>query len=197
MNSPEAVFDATVYLALRDAINIQLSRHEKGISEFELLKSLEQQAEFGGLFCDRINNHDLFRSHFLLFHCLYRLRDEWLLQQTAWLEISALNIQRHPYEAGEQSITEHDALRDYYLDLTHLSETSAEDVDKLISNFWQRYMSHERRDEALEILGLIDPVDDETIKQTYRKLVMQHHPDRGGDKLRLQTINEAVAILLN
>jgi DnaJ-class molecular chaperone len=34
-----------------------------------------------------------------------------------------------------------------------------------------------------------------TIKQRYRQLVSQHHPDRGGSTSRLQSINLAMEIL--
>lgn len=190
-------FDETTYLALRDAIEQILNEHADGLSEFDMLNLLQQgDTSFSTLFSARTNNHDLFRVHFLLFHCLYRLRSEWAMQHTAWLDISALKIRRLPYTEGELAVTEHDPLHVYYLDLTHLTETSEEDVDNLIAAFWTRYVSHDRRNEALALLGLTDPVDDDTIKNKYRRLVMQHHPDRGGDKVLLQKINEAAGILL-
>ncbi|NNG14653.1 MAG: DnaJ domain-containing protein, partial [Gammaproteobacteria bacterium] len=42
---------------------------------------------------------------------------------------------------------------------------------------------------------LDDPVSDADIKQQYRRLAMQHHPDRGGDDATLQKINAAMNIL--
>jgi curved DNA-binding protein CbpA len=38
-------------------------------------------------------------------------------------------------------------------------------------------------------------VDDATIKRRYRRLAMRHHPDRGGDGVRLREINAALATL--
>ena len=54
---------------------------------------------------------------------------------------------------------------------------------------------NQHRDEALAVLGLSDPVDDKTIKATFKKLVMQYHPDRGGDDLKLQELNMAMDLL--
>lgn len=44
-------------------------------------------------------------------------------------------------------------------------------------------------------LGVPRDADQETIKKAYRKLAMQHHPDKGGDPNEFQKINEAYEIL--
>jgi curved DNA-binding protein len=47
-----------------------------------------------------------------------------------------------------------------------------------------------------KILGLDKSATDEEIKKTYRKLAMEHHPDRtGGDDTRFKEIAEAYSIL--
>ena len=74
-------------------------------------------------------------------------------------------------------------------------ETTADDVQELITSFWRRMNDKVERKKALADLGLQDPVDDNTVKQAYRKLVMKHHPDRGGEKEKLQKINAALAKL--
>ena len=69
-------------------------------------------------------------------------------------------------------------------------------VDALLAAFWVRFQRRDQRAAALMELGLSDPVDDATIKRTYRQLVMRHHPDRGGETERLQVINAALRALL-
>jgi len=39
-----------------------------------------------------------------------------------------------------------------------------------------------------KILGVDRSADDKTIKQAYRRLAAQHHPDKGGDKAEFQLL---------
>ncbi|NIV37905.1 MAG: DnaJ domain-containing protein, partial [Anaerolineae bacterium] len=86
-------------------------------------------------------------------------------------------------------------LRDYYLDLSQLEGMDAQRVADLIAQFWTRHQAQDARADALATLGLRDPVDAPTIKQTYRRLAMRHHPDRGGDAAQLQAIHQAMQTL--
>jgi len=124
---------------------------------------------------------------------------KFFLEHRPWLadlEINPLKICWSDYQAGENAVGAADPLREYYLDLSNLQRTSERDVDELLASFWVRFQREDQREDALAILGLSDPVDDTTIKQTYRQLAMQHHPDRGGETERLQAINAAVKVLL-
>ena len=66
----------------------------------------------------------------------------------------------------------------------------------MLSSFYRHLSGYEKREWALTQLGLEDPVDDDTIRTTYRRLAMKHHPDRGGDHDKVQIINEAARVLL-
>lgn len=46
-------------------------------------------------------------------------------------------------------------------------------------------------------LGVPRNADQDTIKKAYRKLAMQHHPDKGGDPSQFQKISEAYETLSN
>lgn len=173
-----------------------LRAHPLGLSEYELFNIL---AETGESDFDRKawqSEHALFCQHFLLFHALYRLRDLLHEQQRFCLEISALRICLTEWEISSQTLpVEEDPLRDFYLDITQLEKISAEDVQQMLGQFWLNFHNNECRREALIVLGLDDPVSDADIKQKYRRLAMQHHPDRGGDDTTLQKINAAMNIL--
>ena len=169
----------------------------QGCSEYELIQQLKagHSRHIPDLpLTDRLV---LFRTHFVLFNALYRLRDQLWAEQRAHLQISTLCICLLPYQAGSAGLSEHDPLRDYYLDVQHLRETCASDVDKLLASFWTRLQGGDEQRAALELFELHEEqhLDLHTIKYRYRQLVSLHHPDRGGSTGRLQSINQAMEIL--
>jgi len=173
-----------------------LRQHPSGMSEFELMRKLESEGEPGFNSENRRENLTLFQMHFFLFHHLYLLRDSLFKSKQAILDISPLSIILRPFLlSNNSSIDQHDQLREYYLDLHNLNSTTIGDIDDLLNLFWQKLLKNDRRIEALAILGLKDPVSWGDIKAQYRRLVMEHHPDRGGDVERLQIINAALEIL--
>ncbi len=162
-----------------------------GISEYSLMEqlsaidALEMPREHGDLL-------GLYRAHFLLFHSLYRLRDELWQRRAGHLDINPLAIVLRPYLPAQNGLSEPDAVRGYYLDLGQLQQTGTEQVAAMIASFWNRLNNPDQRQQALAELGLEDPVDDNIIRQRYRQLAMEHHPDRGGDTGRFQTIKQAM-----
>ncbi len=173
-----------------------LNKYPEGLNEYALFDELKEQRDSG--FDDAIFESELslFQNHFLLFHCLYRLRDRLLSDVISDIEIHCLKIKLVPVVESDRCFpARHDPLRDYYLDLSHLKETTAEDVDALLNSFWQRYVAYDNRSWALQVLELEEEVSFEEIQARYRKLVMKHHPDRNGDTAKLQAINEAMAHL--
>lgn len=186
---------ATVSPSFLLALQLELERHIDGINEYELMQVLKAQGGFDFL-SEPALPHELFQAHFFLFHALYLLQDILSEQKSYLLDIHTLKIQLRAYQQGEQSLQLDDKLKTYYLDFSNLENTSEEDVCELLASFWNRFNRFENRDEALAQLGLQDPVDNKTIKKEYRRLIMQHHPDRGGDTQKLQILNDVVKTLL-
>ncbi|MFO8025333.1 DNA-J related domain-containing protein [Thiohalophilus sp.] len=172
-----------------------LTQAPDGIAEYDLLQFLKERGYFSFSNERPAPVLELFQMHFLLFHALYHLQLDCLRQQRAVLEISPLNIRLRPYVAGHSGLTSADPLRDYYLDIKNLENMSEIEVAGLIESFWRNFARFDSRADALAELGLNDPVEDDVIKQTYRRLAMQHHPDRGGEAWRLQAINAAYEML--
>ena len=177
------------------ALQIELENQSSSISEYDLMQNLKSQGFFEFLSQPALP-HELFRAHFILFHALYLLRDTFLKNKHHILKIHTLNIELLPYSKGETGLQEASKLRDYYLDFNNLENTSEDDVYAMLASFWNKLNHYDNREAALAELGLEDPVTDRIIKKEYRRLAMQHHPDRGGDTEKLQKINDALASLL-
>ena len=54
-----------------------------------------------------------------------------------------------------------------------------------------------QEDNLYKILNVLPSASDKEIKEAYRKLSMQYHPDRGGDPVMFQKISDAYLILSN
>ena len=46
-----------------------------------------------------------------------------------------------------------------------------------------------------KILGVAKTATEDEIKRAYRRLASQHHPDKGGDKVQFQEVQEAYSVL--
>ena len=178
------------------ALQVELESNPEGIGEYDLMTSLKSQGYFNFLSQPALP-HELFQAHFFLFHALYLLSNQLLEQKEFLLEIHTLKIQLLPYQAGEKALQVDSKLKAYYLDFNNLENTSEEDVYEMLSSFWNKFNNYDNRKEALAELGLKDPVEDQKIKKEYRRLIMQHHPDRGGNTEKLQKLNDVIKILLN
>ena len=172
-----------------------LQQHPEGVSEYSFIKHLQKQEITGFPDVPLSDLLALFKMHYLLHHVLYRLRHSLWQQQQAHLLIDPLATRLFPYQAQQSGIGEYDAISSYYDDLSRIETVKVEEVTSLLAQFWQRVNAKDDRHDALQVLSLEEPVDYTTIKHRYRQLVQQHHPDKGGDKEMLQTLNHALSVL--
>lgn len=172
-----------------------------GLSELELIRAL--QGERWNL-VGTVNFHQpdqLYPVHFLLFHVLYRLRDQ-LAREGECVNISPLRLSICELAMGAVSTSmpeSADPLREFYLDLSQyfLSEKT---IQEMMDNFWVGNTlsrpGHLEATEAGKVLGFDKlPEQFSTVKKRFRKLVMRAHPDRGGDTREVQELNQAFSIL--
>ncbi|WP_440997618.1 DNA-J related domain-containing protein [Arhodomonas sp. SL1] len=166
------------------------------LSEFELIRVLQARSDVPEIDGASLSTPlGLYRTHFLLFHTLYRLAERLAAGGEA-LEIHCLRIRLLPASPqGTSRPAMPDPLREFYAEHVNLEEVDELQVQRLLGSFWGRFAAGEERGHALAVLGLEDPVDDAEIKRAYRRLAMRHHPDRGGDGERLREIHHAVRVL--
>lgn len=179
-----------------------LETHPQGLSEFALIRELAQ-AFPDSLFAMPGALREpllLFQLHFLLFHVLYRLSDS-LADSRRELSINVLRIVLIPRTRNAPGVVEADELRSYYLDWNQWLEARVSDVELLLERFWKHHSGEATEATEAEVgwarrlFGLADSDGIEAIKPRYRRLIMQHHPDRGGDVERSSEINRAYLIL--
>lgn len=197
---------------LKESIRLLLETSKNDYSEYDIIRLLNEQG--WALSLDASDSTVLFKSHFLVYHALYTLQVEYWESTQRFLDISALRIgfvksDQTKLEGSEQSqqtelnhrdespvsFESHQALRDYYLDLSHLDGATQASVNDLLNQFWSRFVATDDKAEALAILDLPGTASLKSLKQRYRILAMEHHPDRGGDAETFQRINWAFGIL--
>lgn len=181
--------------ALAEHLAGLLRAQPEGISEHQLLKQLAD--DFPLFRTDRSDPLQLFRQHFVLFHCLYQLQGHWRQQGFGELEIHTLNIQLQPWQGQKPGLTEDDPLRRYYLDLDNLDSTNREQVEDMLNAFWKGLNQPAQPGRwALEVLGFEQaPATGKELKSRYRQLALERHPDRGGDPEAQKALNDAFAEL--
>lgn len=180
--------------SLAERLHRVLEAHPDGVSEHDLIRHLRKTA------CPEIpelSDRDLFslfRTHFRLFHALYRLRDELRARQLGELIPDPLRIRIEPWTPGRPGLIRLDRLAAYYADLSNLDRTTPEEVARMIREARKLQRTSER-EQALEVLGLESSASATKIKRRYRELAMAWHPDRGGDVRRFQELQVAYAFL--
>lgn len=189
-----------------------LESRPEGIREYELMQKLGEEGFLPGAreACGGRDAGDgdlyLYRSHFFLFHVLYRLRDRLLREKRYKLSIFCLDIRLGPFtdagdseDAGSPSDVGgtgnlpigHDPVATYYLDLNNMEGVSEEDVRRMISGFFDRLEAYYRRNEDLALLGLPPGATPGEIRHRYRTLAFEYHPDTGGDEERFRNLRDA------
>jgi hypothetical protein len=190
---------------LMDTLVVILNEYPQGLSEHDLLKRLQNPPY--SLFAEEAFRDPLilFQTHFLLFHCLYRLREQYIIQGIGDIEISALLIKKQtrqntPLDSknGKELnlLSQHDPLAQYYLDWSHFNNTDKDDVESLLNSFWQKMWtpstcSSSSLREALTLMELDKPIPLAELKVQYRRLANRHHPDKGGDGEKFKKICHA------
>jgi len=174
-----------------------LQKQAFGLSEYELMQYLIEHDVFSGIADE--GQLALFQKHFITMNALYELQHQLWQDEEIYLEVSPLNIH---LAISSESITEHaleisetKKLSEYYRDWENFEETSEEDVIDLLSGFWQRFASLDKREEAFEVLELDVDSAKQQIVESYRRLATIHHPDKGGDQEMFIRIRQAYEIL--
>lgn len=190
---------------LQQILNTFQSKFTAGISEFELITLLKQPPY--SLFDEDALRDPLvlFQTHFVLFHSLYRLRNQWREQKVGELNIRATQIKLDFFLSLDAGLQVADPLADYYLDWTNVSATDQAAVNDLLNSFWQKiagvnvnhYFSQEVLNDAILTLQItsIEGLSLVQLKQQYRKLQHATHPDKGGSVEGSQRVLQAYTTL--
>jgi len=186
------------------------------ISEFEIItkfKSAPYRFFNDDVMADSLT---LFKTHFVIFNSLYRLRDIGLEHNQYDIDIISSRITYTAFSnakpvnqmniTSEQTTLVHpshdgqaiEKLRTYYLDWNNFEQTTESNVNDLIDSFWKSMfsqssiqLSEENLTKSLSILELAAIPTKSALKRQYIKLCNTHHPDKGGENTKFQSINLA------
>lgn len=185
-------------------ILVLLRAHPTGVSEYDLLKALkDKHTVLKQLATDP--NLLLFRQHFLIMNALYQLQASLWQEEQLILEIHSLRIRL--LDSQDVAVSTSTTLADsadaklaaYYLDWDEYVKTDKDDVERLLDRFYNGTLRQDERKEALKTLeldaNLLD--DKDAIKQQYRRLAHQAHPDHGGDTERFISLRHAYECLMH
>ncbi len=178
---------------------------ELGISEYELICTLKSPPY--SIFDENALSDSLmmFQTHFVLFHCLYQLRNRWREQKIGELVIGLTTITLNPILESSINIETEDSLANYYLDWSNLGCSNKNDIEALLDSFWQKMAGAELNAnmslselKRVCIVMEIESLEDITLlelKQQYRKLQHKNHPDKGGSIKVSQSVLQAYSQL--
>ena len=68
-------------------------------------------------------------------------------------------------------------------------------MKKIFGNFWQCFATEDEQTMALRTLKLKADASHHEITRSYRELISQHHPDKGGDRDTFINIRQAYEFL--
>lgn len=219
--SHEEPIDGQSLLSTLEAV---LLHHPTGMSEYDLLRCLQgaykqcsQQVSddshalpshlFSSL--NLTDSFSLFQTHFVLFNGLYQLRQIWRKEHIGDIDIHTLNILPLPYheQTTGGGLSKSEPLAEYYLDWNNLIDTSAANVNSLLSSFWQQFFAVEHGlgakvkvnpkhlEESYSLLGVVFKAPLKEVKRQYLRLIHQYHPDKGGDTEAAQSLQAAYAAI--
>jgi len=194
---------------LIDAIGTLQHELTEGISEYALISLL--QAEPFHLFDEGClsDSNTLFKTHFILFHCLYRLQQQYMASGVGFLEVHTLCIKLCVFDdnKAQRGLSKEDSLATYYLDWSNYKTTDKE-IDDLLASFWERFISGNQYGDRIiseeEIttakqrlkIPIDADMDKAMLKKQYRKALQQSHPDKGGSKDDAQAVIMSYKLLL-
>ncbi|MCL7945832.1 DNA-J related domain-containing protein [Marinobacter sp. ATCH36] len=177
-----------------------LRQNPAGINELGLIKTLQRKPwELIGT-VNFAEPDKLYPVHFLLFHVLYRLRDQLATGgESVTISPLIIRLRRSDVVGGTGLPDQADELRRFYLDLSKY-QMPEESINRMMDDFWAGRSGYrpERAEtrEAAAILGFESiPAEFDEVKQRFRKAVMHAHPDRGGETEAIQHLNHAFSVL--
>jgi len=137
----------------------------------------------------------IFQKNFLLMNALVQLQ-ETLMEQGWVLNVSVMAIHLSKLSETTQTLpSESLSLREYYLDWRNFTDTSTEDVERLLTQFWDKYLAADQQLEAYTVLSLEMDASFDEVKSRYRELAAKYHPDRGGDSGQFMAVRRAYELI--
>ena len=102
----------------------------------------------------------------------------------------------HRNSVGESAV-EALSIKYFYLDRDNFDRLDEKTAEAFLQGAWDLLTRYGEYEKSLSVLGIIGAPDLRTVKRNFRRLAMEHHPDRGAEShRRFNEINRAYRLLL-
>mgnify|MGYP001548730868 CR=1 FL=1 len=175
-----------------------IKQYPEGITEYEIIKMLEEKKYFKDL--AKEDELALFQKHFITMNALYQLQLSLWENERIYLDITSVRVALSEHTIVDNScsdteLAETASVRDYYLDWENFENTDQEQVLEMLNSFWQMYFNQDKLAGAYKTLKLEQYESLDVVKRQYRKLVAKYHPDKGGNQCDFISIRQAYEVI--
>jgi len=147
----------------------------------------------------------LFQHHFILYHHLFVLQARWQQEQVALLHIGYAKVMVYTATAQPDNVLtlrqDQQEKAAYYLDWQNMRAMTDDKLQAVLDEFWKKlklYQQNKKLDTTAlqQKWQLIPPYSMTQLKKNYRQQALRLHPDKGGDAVAFQLLQQEYQWLL-
>ena len=133
----------------------------------------------------------LYQKLFVLHNSLQRLQGRRSDRGYINLDVGLVDVKLNYLSVPDTSRQHLPQEQMFFFDAHLFENITADQVQKLIDQFWLNSASSSEQKHAYDFFGINDDASWSSIKKRYRELSNRYHPDKGGDPEQFMKMQEA------